>query len=303
MRGWATENPKEAQEWLDSIQDEWRSLFDLEAVRAGMVTGMTEADSQMATDYIVTLSREEAIKPKQAGELIRLVTAGVAGQLGPAGAERWASNLPTGNLRSEARGGVARAYAECDPEAALSWLADLDNFAYNGDAYYHAFHAWTGQDPVGVGEHLNKMPVSPMRDEAIKGFAHRMINEEPSVALAWAEAINDYSFRHRSIEETFRIWDDTDAAGTHVVSMSSSPERDYAITGLSQRMSQENPLLALQWATTIGDRRMRDRAMIEAGEHLRSMDPDTAANWIEESGEIISPEVRARILGEKQQAD
>lgn len=238
LAGWAGADPSAAMKWWDGLsqQDDeakksWASQGHL---MAGLVEGLVDADSDMATGFVLGLAGKD---DGQAARLLGIVTGEVLRTGGPAEASLWVTGLPSGAMKTSAMGRVSYEYAKRDPEAAVTWLESLPAGQDQSRGMGSAFSAWAGRDPTLAGEYINRMPKSPARDSAISGYASRVAYEDPSMAIAWADAVNDPAIRENTLIRTGQVYfrRDSKAARDWLATSGLSPEAQKKVLTPSRR--------------------------------------------------------------------
>ncbi|MEM7387115.1 MAG: hypothetical protein AAF514_19425 [Verrucomicrobiota bacterium] len=70
--------------------------------------------------------------------------------------------------------------------------------------YLHLAESWAGKDEYAAADWLATLEPSPARDQAIKGFATRLINTDRERALQWAQSVGDPGTKERLVAELNR---------------------------------------------------------------------------------------------------
>jgi hypothetical protein len=76
--------------------------------------------------------------------------------------------------------------------------------------------------------------------------------------------------------------------------MPRSPQRDSAISGYVSSLSYRDPAAAIEWANSIAQDSVRDRALTRAGQQLFRRDAEAARQWVATSG--LSAEAQRAVL-------
>jgi hypothetical protein len=85
-----------------------------------------------------------------------------------------------------------------------------------------AFGDWEDSDPAAAGQYLLAMPNSTQRDSAISGFAMGYAWQNPQLAIAWAQDIQDPALRLTSLTRAGFAYYRRDPAGAHAWMQNSS---------------------------------------------------------------------------------
>jgi hypothetical protein len=240
MTGWAAANPSEALAMLNNLPEGIKGQRD--ELTASIIAGLSHRDAAMATDLVLKLGREGNAN---AGNLIEIVAKETLRTLGTEQATLWAEALPDGPLKGTAIGRIAESYANKDPQAAAKWAerfaskdyasgaieeiggswAEKDPLAAVGwleklpassgqaAGLSRAFGDWEDSDPAAAGQYLLAMPNSTQRDSAISGFATGYAWQNPQLAIAWAQDIQDPKLRLTSLTRAGFAYFRRDPAG------------------------------------------------------------------------------------------
>jgi hypothetical protein len=317
LEGWATADPKSALEWYDRLSDE-SGDFSQRHLAMGMAAGLANADPHLASEFVLGLV-EGGISDLQASKMIELVARGMwmkSDSDSAQGVLAWVETLPAGNLRGAANAAIASRYAAHDPvsaaewaqalqdnrggainavarewgrrdgAAAVDWLHGLSADERSRGAFYAAFEGWTRSDPAAVREYIDGMQVSQLKDTALRGYAQRTAYKNGPSAVQWASRINDGSARHHTMRETFRRWTthNPTAAGEYLVEMEPSLNRDHAISGFTDELTEKNSRLALQWAGAVQHDALRETTLMRTGYEVFRKNPRGLEEWLPTSG-------------------
>lgn len=236
LAGWAGADPAAAIKWWDGLADQpdkkgWTSQGHL---MAGLVEGLADADSQAATGFVLSL---EAAGHKEAHRMLGIVTTEVLRTGGPVEASLWTMGLPASSMKTSTVGRVSYEYAKRDPEAAVTWLESLPAGQDQSRGFGSAVSAWAGRDPQRAGEYINGMPKSPARDSAISSYARRVAYEDPTMAIAWADAVGDPAMREDTLIRTGQVYfrRDAQAARDWLASSGLSPQAQKQVLNPPRR--------------------------------------------------------------------
>lgn len=226
MTGWAAANPSAALAMLGNLPPELEGQRD--ELTASIVTGLAHHNSSLATDLVLQLGQEGN---QRAGDLMKIVAKESLRSDGAEQASRWAESLPDGPLKGTAMVQIAESYARNDPLAAARWAGRFADKDYASNAIEQisgrwaendpvaavgwleslpvgggqtaglrsVFGDWEDSDPVAAGNYLLAMPQSAKRDSAVSGFAMGYAWQNPQVAIAWAQDIQNPELRQSSL--------------------------------------------------------------------------------------------------------
>ncbi len=195
---WATTDPEEALTYFQAAQDS-RRMTDV--MRVWLENDPSEAISLLKangkdlegviSDVLTDIAKEH---PRELAELAtlssenRVARAFAAAARNNLTAMREAALTMEGRARIEALGGVAEAWAERDPSAALDWVQSLDSSQDRSRALRHLLVGWASSDPVAALEHVEIAPPGGVgmhehsTAEAVLGVAAKTDFE---TTLAW----------------------------------------------------------------------------------------------------------------------
>ncbi len=112
-----------------------------------------------------------------------------------------------GEVKEDYLSGVLTEQAIKRPEAtskiAANYLSDDKNL---GRVYKHLGESWAGRDEHTAAEWLTSLPESAARDQAVSGFAKKLIASDPERALQWAATIRDPKERTRRTGKLLEQW-------------------------------------------------------------------------------------------------
>lgn len=231
LAGWASADPEGAVTWFASLKD--NDEFDQGDLKWGLVHGLADGDPDAGFEMVANLVQHG---DKHGEKLTHVVTNAALRSQNLEEASSWLESLGQDDLRIFARervsehflrkdpeeagvwaaqfnnhpegsrliNQVSRDWARRDPKAAITWLESLDSSEGKSEGMGSAFSSWAKRSPEEAGLYIQDMAASPERDRAIKGYASRVVYEDPDGALAWANSIQDPRVREQAIVETGR---------------------------------------------------------------------------------------------------
>lgn len=228
LRGWASQDPATAAEWLNSHRDD--PLY--EAAFTGYIAGVGDRDLTKATQIAInSLSPGD---PLLNASMERLAEIAVArGQL--TGLIGWFDQLPLGagevNARKLAAEHVwtrlqrseniertadwvsttanqpwrsdklvietARKYADRNPASAMEWVTSLPPSPGDGrlPGVEQVTRRWMQQDRTALEQWLGSEARTEVADQARAAYAAELVKTDPAAARPWLEAIQDENLR------------------------------------------------------------------------------------------------------------
>jgi hypothetical protein len=257
LRGWGTANPYEAVAWA-------RLQTDLDAglALAAVFHGVT-ADPERALQLAKDLSRDDPAKAHDYGSYL------IAGLNRARDFERAATFAQAGPTESRVdwMNAVFARWATTKPEAAFEHLQTLSDPELQKTALQAAVTGWADADPIKLAEFASNR----ITNRADRTFAL-------SVALSsWAEI-------------------DPAAAANWMMQLPPSHELDRGAAELaSHPEALQQPGVAVSWAESIVDARLRSSTLVLIVSEWAKIDPVAAQNYIRETAHLRA-EDRAELL-------
>ena len=217
----------------------------------------------------------------------------------PAAAVAWFEGLSDQEKRdNNFKWGTAFGLADTDPDAATSFASNL-LAAGDRDAGRMmdvvARRLLQSGDPAEAMRWSENIPEGQLQEVAISRVAEEYAEKDASAAVSWLTTLPEGKAQERGLGRAFSEWarEDPVAAAEQLNTMAVSPARDAAINGYVSRLAWEDPVTALDWAGSVNDPQVRERAMIEAGRAYIRKDGDAAREWLATSG--LSAEAQKRV--------
>lgn len=234
LKGWGATNPSEAISWLNENAADFSSR-DYRSNFTKVMAGYASQDPYAAFQYATSLN-DGRLKNNGVGEVLKALQA--EGRVGDArgliegmpegGAKQsamnqfvaqWASYDPEAASRYvEAYNGqngykrmqreLIESWANYDPESAADWLSGIspesdDNY---GALVTDLVSRWSRHDMEASAEWLNSVEPSPEIDRAVVVFAFHASQEDPEMAMSWAESISDEKMRNKMTKQVASSW-------------------------------------------------------------------------------------------------
>jgi hypothetical protein len=130
------------------------------------------------------------------------------GRYQPQQAAEWLVAQPEGNDREDAIGNLAYAWAQTDAVAAANFASTLPSGPSRRQALVNAVVVWAEHDIVAASDWLDRFDPQPDNDAAVATIAtsHKVVNQNPDVALSWAESIINPEQRVDAIRQIAQQW-------------------------------------------------------------------------------------------------
>jgi hypothetical protein len=224
VRGWAKTNPSEARAWLEAN----RSSPWYDGALRGYLDGLARANLDRATNEIAALGEgrpllrlmevltEQALQQRQLGGMVawweslpddakegsarREAVGHVYWRLQgaePQKAADWLASLAGTPYRNEQYiGEIAQKFAEMDPASAVEWVSSLPPDPTDGHytGISRSVTALAQKDAPALEAWLQKLPDSPLRDQAVAAYVTALNSKQQADAAAkWMSTISDPS--------------------------------------------------------------------------------------------------------------
>ena len=248
VRGWGSSDPDAAIAYVDAIED--GKLAG--GLRWNLVSGLADGNIDRATEYVV--SRADA-KDRGSWRYMEMLTERVLDQRDVKASVGWADQLPDGNVKTAALYRVATDFVAEDPQAAAEWATTLSDTDAGTKVIHEVSDEWAERDPAAT--------------------------------VAWLETLPDGDAKAYGMSAALTEWvkrGDPREASEYLASMAPSEQRDRAVGGFAQTLSNSDPSSAVTWAETIADPKIRQGALINAGRSWMRTDPTAAAEWMQSEG-------------------
>jgi len=247
MRQWAMNNPQAAMAFAQDSENGGRELM------FGTLLGMAESSPGQALNAFLNLPGELR-SGRGAGFMLRRLA-----QEDPSGLMRWlgseAGQGADGQLRADAYEAYVRAIAEDGGE---QMLAQLGQFA--GD---------------------------PAAQRAFREAGERLARQDPQAALAMAEDLPEAA-RQEMLSGLVNEWteEDPQAVADYLNSLPATGAEDPLVDEFARRAAQQDPVAALEWASTIQDPQRRSRTLVDVGRYLASQNAAAAQEFVASTDQL-----------------
>ncbi len=194
-------------------------------------------------------------------------------------------------------------WATMAPEAAAVWADGLEDPQLRSRAFAAVIAAWTEKSPSAAATlALDGLAAGAEREAALLDVMQRWAQVAPDGAAAWLGKLPDGDLRGRALPVLVETWASRDAlqCGEWLNRLPDGPERDVAAKAYSHQVAPSSGAVAAQWAESIGDRTMRERALTDVARTWIGRDADAAEPWLR--GAAIPEAVKARLLALRHEA-
>ncbi|MDA0813883.1 MAG: hypothetical protein O3C21_16015, partial [Verrucomicrobia bacterium] len=248
-----------------------------------ILSGWATTDATEATRY---LNSNESIEGREKSMLQTGIVQGLLVN-GVGDAMDYVANLPTGdNSRDWMMRSIADEVLEGGIDTATSWVNSISDSQLKQGALNTVVGDYMREDMDAAAKWVASMAGESYASDAVRQIAEQMAQSDPQEALAWAGALAAEA-QPQAYREALNEWAKTDAtaASEYLLSMSQSPERDQAITGLTSTLQREDPSSAILWAQEINDPKLQQETITSAARSWYYSDDKAGASaWLETSG-------------------
>ncbi len=103
-------------------------------------------------------------------------------------------------------------YRKSGSEDLLTWMSDSLSMSDQLKVIPNALGRWASQDYNAAGKWLGEMAASSAKDEAIRSYAHAVIDLDPEAAMVWATEIQNEEMRKGAAAYLLERWSEADPA-------------------------------------------------------------------------------------------
>ena len=243
LSGWATADSGAAIAHFEGLEDGMEKRFGA----AGIIQGMLVNGVDDAMGFVQSLPEGEG-DGREKGYYMSMI-AGEMIEQGLDTAQTWASTVTDPKLRSGAFTEVTRELMRDDREAAAEYI--LKN----------------------------------SEDEAIATAANRLADswarEDPEAVLKWADDLSGKA-KAEAYEEAVESWvrESPEEVAEFIGDLDPSPERDSAVGAFAERVANDDPVAAMEWADTIANADLKLETQIDVARDWYRDDKTAANEWI-----------------------
>ncbi len=244
----------------------------------------------------------------------------------PAGALRWFSALPEGEIRKEASVAILDRIAKADPLRALDFANQLAEGKDQALLVTRALAALGTKDPNTALAAAQGLPEGPGRKAGLDSvvtqiattnleeaqrlakelpantlsgagsvIAGALVRQSPETALGWASVLPDGTTKASAYAGIAREWASRDvvAAATWLDSLPKGAERDSAVASFANRTAPRDPEGATAWASTLPKGEQRTSVLTQTLAIWQRVNASAAAEWLAKAPDISASEREA----------
>ena len=132
--------------------------------------------------------------------------ANVVAPLEPELVRRWAQRHEGQPYARHLNRELAKRWFPVDADAAMAWLASIENEEKRAELTKTGFGRWAHLDPIASEHWLTSTDLTPDHDPALIQFSEDHSSREPEKALIWAGRIQDNGMRGTAQANVLRGW-------------------------------------------------------------------------------------------------
>lgn len=290
----STENYRDWTLFINS----W-SEFDPEGAMAYLVKGdnmSKERQYGLASEAIRNWAKTDPMKAlefAQNGELGKidgnrmvLEAINTAARTDLATALTMAEQIQDDKTRIRSTATLADRYFKENPDGALAWATNLQDEAMKRQALDEITKDMAREDPtraaeLALSEFGDKIPY-----EAASNIAGQLAVDNPQSALDFVGNLAEENVRAEAMEQIVRQWakDDISEVGAFLNDQPASPEMDKAVAAFASAAYKQDPVTAMDWASSITEPRRRAATVGKLYFDWRRNDKEAANSWVQQNG-------------------
>ncbi len=244
----------------------------------------------------------------------------------PAGALRWFSSLPEGEVRKDASVAILDRIAKADPLRALDFANQLTESKDQALLVTRALAALGTKDPNTALAAAQGLPEGPGRRAGLDSvvtqiattnleeaqrlarelpantlsgagsvIAGALVKQSPESAVEWAGTLPAGTTRASAYAGIAREWASRDvvAAATWLDGLPKGTERDSAVASFANRTAPRDPEGATAWASTLPQGEQRTSVLTQTLAIWQRVNPAAAAEWLNKAPDMSPAEREA----------
>ncbi|HLX68305.1 MAG TPA: hypothetical protein VKV04_01645, partial [Verrucomicrobiae bacterium] len=112
----------------------------------------------------------------------------------PNAALEWVAGVQNPALRDQLVASAVQAYALVDPAQAATWLvSEVKNDAMANNAAANIAESWAAKDPEAAAKWVAMFPAGDSRDSAVNAVFVHWLSADPNSAVAWVQTLPEGS--------------------------------------------------------------------------------------------------------------
>jgi hypothetical protein len=206
-------------------------------------------------------------------------------------AAEFALNSPVGDNHGNARGKVASAWANTDPEGATKWVvAHATNDLQLKHSFPQVFALWSRLSPEEAAQYLATLPANApcftrpaSQLECLQVAVSYWAGKDPAAAMKWVEAKATGEGRRMVERDVLNRWAKHDPNGLlrWLQTLPADNERDRLAAPALQTLASMNPELAAHNVALISSQPERQSVMQTVFGVWHRLDADSAKAWLQ----------------------
>jgi len=191
--------------------------------------------------------------------------------------------MKPGRARTEAISAVAEAWAGTDVRAALKWANELPDDGLRQPALRRIYFVWVHADPVAASTTVQTLPSGDIKNALLINVAQKWGVVDPAAAIRWARTLPVEAERDLAIVIATESWADSDprAALKFAEELSCAELRRRAALVALERWATQDPEAAFNAAVRSSDRTVNEQGIIRVLQTCGAVCPDAAVHWVE----------------------
>jgi len=210
-------------------------------------------------------------------------------------------NIQQGTLRTKAIMGLAEAWSNTDPDAAMEWAVTLPE-SEKYKAARSILPQMAESSPEDAASHLKALlgSASEKSQKNISNSIYSIMDEwaktDPTSAGAWASQLEEGPIKTKAIGQLAFDWykKDSDGVADWIDQLPEGKTRDTSIRAVSGYIGRKDPDTAFAWAESIGNEKSRISQLSSIVRSWKSSDPEKARKKVE-NADLTSDE-RTRLM-------
>ncbi len=232
MRAWAGRDPASALSWIQASN----RVEDQNELMSGLILGWGSyslgeattfaqniADSRLRERSIGQIANQalahgpdamkswvDSLENSRDKEIAMSMIAKQWGAMSPTDAAEWLKVHASEDYASGAVSNLVDRWSRNNPAKVAEWIQTMPDGKSKQEGTVALLNRWIETDPVSAGDFLNNQPPGPGLDKAIDRYAQDSAEDDPAIAITWADSIFDSEMRRSSVIDVARKWNQVD---------------------------------------------------------------------------------------------
>jgi hypothetical protein len=194
-----------------------------------------------------------------------------------------AVKMKPGRARNETVQMLAELWAKTNAKSAINWVNSLPEGFPKDAALRDIYFVWVHLDPAGISSMVQKLPPGDTKNALIINVAGDWAALDASNAVKWAEALPVEADKKLALATVAESWADVDplAAAEFALKLSPPELQARAVMVVLERWATQDPQQALSWLAKAPE-------YLQAGGVARVLNvfapvsPEAAAKWVDQ---------------------